>query len=195
LLNTVKAKNDKTKAASAARLAAKKEVAQKLKSEDAKVKAQGLAALNAGKEGEAARLLAFYLKKNPGDKAASQALFKARAGMRQRVDGILEEAARVLVDGDKAKARELANQALALDSENVRAKKILSQAGEEAPKPPAEQLRKDYYAGVELYLKGDLAGAVSTWKSVLAADPGNLDARRSLAQAELELAALKKRGK
>ena len=195
LLETVKAKNDKTKAASAARKAVKQDVAKRLKDEDAKVLKQGLAALKEGKDGEAARLLAFYLKKNPGDKAASKALFKARSASRQRVDGLLQEAGRDLVGGDKAKARSLAKQALEIDAENGRAKKLLAQAGEEGPKPPAEQLRKDYYAGVELYLKGDLSGAVAAWKKVLEADPGNLDARRSLAQAELELTALKKRGK
>lgn len=195
LLDTVKAKNDKTKAAAAARQAVKKDVAKKLKAEDDKVRQQGLAALKAGKNGEAARLLSFYLKKNPADKEAGKALYKARAASRQKVDGLLQEAARHLVDGDKAKAKGLAQQALEQDPENARAKKLLAQAGESGPKAPAEELRKQYYAGVELYLKGDLTGAVADWKKVLEADPGHLDARRSLTQAELELAALKKRGK
>jgi tetratricopeptide (TPR) repeat protein len=193
LLETVKAKDEKTKAAAAARQSVQKDVAKRLKAEDAKVRNQGLAALKAGKASEAARLLSFYLKKNPSDKEASKALFKARAISRQKIDGLLQDAARALVDGDKAKARQLAKQAADMDPDNTRAQKLLSQAGEEGPKPPAEQLRKDYYAGVELYLKGDLTGAVATWKKVLAADPGHLDSRRSLAQAELELTALKKR--
>lgn len=195
LLETVQAKNEKTKAAAAARQAVKKDVAKKLKAEDDKIRKQGLAALKAGKNGEAARLLAFYLKKNPNDKEAAKALYKSRAASRQKVDGLLQEAARQLVDGNKAKAQSFAKQALEQDPENARAKKLLAQAGESGPKAPAEELRKQYYAGVELYLKGDLTGAVNNWKKVLEADPGHLDARRSLTQAELELTALKKRGK
>jgi tetratricopeptide (TPR) repeat protein len=193
LLETVKAKDEKTKAAAAARQSVQKDVAKRLKAEDAKVRNQGIAALKAGKAGEAARLLSFYLKKNPSDKEASKALYKARAISRQKIDQLLQDAARLLADGDKAQARKLAKQAADMDPDNSRAQKLLSQAGEEGPKAPAEQLRKDYYAGVELYLKGDLTGAVAIWKKVLAADPGHLDSRRSLAQAELELTALKKR--
>ena len=195
LLETVKSKNDKTKAAEAARQAAKKDVAKRLKAEDDKVRKQGMAALKEGKNGEATRLLSFYLKKNPKDKEASKALYKARSASRQKVDDLMQEAARQLVAGNKAKAQSLAKQALEQDPENARAKKLLDQAGQSAPKAPAEELRKQYYAGVELYLKGDLTGAVNNWKKVLEADPGHLDARRSLAQAELELSALKKRGK
>jgi tetratricopeptide (TPR) repeat protein len=199
LLSTVKAKDAKTKAAAAARQDAKKDVAKKLQAEDNKIKAQGLAALKAGKHAEAVKLLSFYLKKNPKDRAAEDSLFKARSSVRQKVDALLQEAARVLVEDDRAKAAKLAAEALALDPGNARAKKLAAQAGDSKPAAPAgaspEQLRKDYYAGVEQYLKGDLAGAIGTWKKVLAADAGQLDARRSLSQAELELVALKKHAK
>lgn len=184
------------KAAQAAKKDASKAVAQKLKAEDQKVLAQGLAALNAGKDGEAMRLLDFYLKKNPGDKKAETALFKARAQVRQKGDELLQAAARELVAGNRAQAQALAGQALELDPGNARARKLMEQAGQ-APAAPvnAEAVRKLYYAGVEQYLAGDLAGAVDTWKKVLAQDGKHLDANRSLARAQLELAALKKRGK
>lgn len=197
LLKTVAAKApSEDKVALAAKKAAKKDVDKKLKAEDAKVLKQGLADLKAGKVGEAARLLDFYVKKNPGDKGAQTALFKARAQLRQKTDDLLQAAARELVAGNRAQAKALAGQALDLDANNARARKLLEQAGQ-APAAPvnADAVRKLYYAGVEQYLSGDLAGAVDTWKKVLAQDAKHLDANRSLARAQLELAALKKRGK
>jgi tetratricopeptide (TPR) repeat protein len=184
------------KAAAAAKKAASQAVAQKLKAEDQKVLKQGLAALKAAKYGEAMRLLDFYLKKNPGDKGAQTALFKARAQVRQKTDELLQAAARELVAGDREKTKALASEALAMDPGNTRARKLLEQSGQ-APAAPvnADAVRKLYYAGVEQYLAGDLAGAVETWKKVLAQDANHLDANRSLARAQLELAALKKRGK
>lgn len=183
------------KAAAAAKKSAAKAVAKKLKAEDEKVLKQGLAALSAGKNGEAMRLLDFYLKKNPGDKKAQTALFKARAQVRQKTDELLQGAARELVAGDRTKAKALANQALEIDPGNARARKLLEQAGQAPAVVNADAVRKLYYAGVEQYLAGDLAGAVETWKKVLAQDPKHLDANRSLARAQLELAALKSRGK
>jgi cytochrome c-type biogenesis protein CcmH/NrfG len=86
---------------------------------------------------------------------------------------------------------------LDLDPQNVRASELLEKSGEAPAKPKIDHdaLRKLYYAGVEQYLQGDLAGAVATWKNVLEQDPEQLDAKRSLAQAELELDALRKRAK
>lgn len=197
LQKTVSAKTSKAeKAAQQAKQAASKAVAQKLKSEDHKVRQQGLAALKAGKVGEAMRLLDFYLKKNPTDNSAKTALYQARAQVRQRSDELLQAAARELVAGNRDKTKELAAQVLAMDEGNVRARKLMAQAGQAAAAPVnAEAIRKLYYAGVEQYLAGDLAGAVVTWKKLLAQDPKHLDANRSLARAQLELAALKQRGK
>lgn len=197
LLKTVASKTGSgDKAALAAKKAAKSDVDKKLKAEDQKVLKQGLADLKAGKVGEAARLLDFYVKKNPGDKGAQTALFKARAQLRQKTDELLQGAARELVAGNRTQAKALAGQALAMDANNARARKLLEQAGQAAAAPVnADAVRKQYYAGVEQYLSGDLAGAVETWKKVLAQDAKHLDANRSLARAQLELAALKKRGK
>ena len=180
----------------AARKAVRKDVDRRLKDEDAKVRERGLAAAKAGKDAEAVRLLGFYMKKNPGDKAAGKALTQARGRLGEAVDELLQGAARELVGGDRGKAKDLAAQALKLDPESARARKLLEQAGQaEAPKTDAAAVKKLYYDGVEQYLSGDLAAAVATWKKVLAQDPEHLDAKRSLARAELELDALKKRGK
>jgi tetratricopeptide (TPR) repeat protein len=197
LLKRVEGKANKSEqAAQAARKAASKAVAKKLKDEDRKVLHAGMAAVKAGKLAEANRLLDFYLKKNPGDKAARTALFKVRAQLRQQTDELLQSAGRELVAGHTDQAKSLAGQALSLDPGNARARKLLEQSGQ-APAAPVntEAARKQYYAGVEQYLAGDLASAIQTWKQVLKLDPEHLDAKRSLARAELELAALKKRGK
>jgi|GEM_PF-4492275 len=175
-------------AAAAARKAAHERVAERLKAQEA---------LSAGRLAEAVRLLGFYLKKNPNAAAAELSLTKARAQLRGQVEDRLSDAAAALAGGDRSKARQAAQAALDLDPQNVRAGQLLAQAGEAPAKPKADhdQLRKLYYAGVEQYLQGDLAGAVATWKKVLDGDPEQLDAKRSLAQAELELDALRKRGK
>jgi tetratricopeptide (TPR) repeat protein len=184
-------------AAAAARQAAHERVAESLKAQDAAVLKKGQAALEAGRLGEAVRLLDFYLKKNPNAEAARLSLTKARAQLRGQVEDRLSDAAADLAGGDRAKARRSAQDALDLDPQNVRASELLAKAGEAPAKPKVdhEALRKLYYAGVEQYLQGDLAGAVATWKKVLDQDPDQLDAKRSLAQAELELEALRKRGK
>jgi tetratricopeptide (TPR) repeat protein len=196
LLKTVAKKAGKSeKAAQAARQAASKAVAKKLKDEDSKVLKQGLAALKAGKQGEGIRLLDFYLKKNPGDQGARTALFKARAQVRQASDELLQSAGRELVAGRREAAHSLAQKALDLDPNNARARKLLEQSGKAAAAVDMAGVRKLYYAGVEQYLQGDLAAAVKTWNQVLAQDPQHLDAKRSLTRAQLELAALKKRGK
>jgi tetratricopeptide (TPR) repeat protein len=184
-------------AAAAARKAAHERVAERLKAQDAQVLKQGQEALSAGRLSEAVRLLGFYLKKNPNAAAAELSLTKARAQLRGQVEDRLSDAAAALAGGDRSKARQAALAALDLDPQNVRANQLLAQAGEAPAKPKVghDQLRKLYYAGVEQYLQGDLAGAVATWKKVLDGDPDQLDAKRSLAQAELELDALRKRGK
>jgi tetratricopeptide (TPR) repeat protein len=197
LLKQVAAKaSPADKAAQTARKDASQAVAKRLKAEDQKVLKQGMDALQAGKTGEAVRLLDFYLKKNPADKQAQSALFRARAQVRQRADELLQAAGRELVAGKRGEAQSLAKQALELDPGNARARKLLEQAGQ-APAEPvnAEAVRRLYYSGVEQYLGGDLAGAVGTWKKVLAQDAKHLDANRSLARAQLELDALKRRGK
>ena len=69
-----------------------------------------------------------------------------------------------------------------------------------APPPVVSAARRSaarelYSQGVERYLNGDLKGAVKAWHLVLLKDPNHKDAKRSLARAELELEALRKRGK
>jgi len=189
-----KAQGDKTE--QAARQAAKGAVDKKLKAEDEKLLKQGLAAFKAGKHGQAVRLLDYFLKKNKGDKGAQTTLVKARALLRQKVDGLLQEAGRELVAGHRDKAHQLAAQALAEDAGNARARKMMGQAGKAEPKAvDAGSVRSLYYAGVEQYLQGDLQGAVNTWKRVLVMDAEHLDAKRSITRAQMELEALKKRAK
>lgn len=184
-------------AAAAARKAAKDRVAERLKAQDAQVLAQGRKALDAGQLAEAVRLLDFYLRKNPKDAGARRDLYRARARSRQAVDDLLDRGDEALGTGDRAQAHGLALKALEQDPGNARAAQLLARTGQAlaAPKTDKDAIRREYYAGVEQYLQGDLAGAVGTWKKVLGEDPNNLDAKRSLARAELELEALRKRGK
>jgi tetratricopeptide (TPR) repeat protein len=197
LLKQAQAKTHGGDAAVAARKAAKERVAERLKAEDAKVLKQGLAAVDAGRLGDAVRLLDFYLKKNPKDRGARSALFKARAKLREQRDDQLDQAAQALAGGDRGRARKLAQQVLDQDPGNAPATQLLLQAGQAPAKPKRDEeaVKRLYYAGVEQYLAGDLAGAVDTWKKVLGQEPDHLDAKRSLARAELELEALRKRGK
>ena len=117
--------------------------------------------------------------------------------------GQLDEAVRLLDFYLKKNPKDAAGRSALF---KARARQMEAQSGPAAavqarptptpvPRADADEVKRLYYAGVEQYLAGDLAGAVGTWKKVLAEEPDHLDAKRSLARAELELEALKKRGK
>lgn len=183
-------------AASAAREAARPAVARTLETQDAAVRRRGLAAFHDGRNADAAKLLGFYLQKNPGDAAIQKALVEARGRMRAAVDDILRRGTDALAAGDRAQAGSLAAQALEADPGNARARSLQDEAGRAASKKlDLEAIRKLYYNGVEQYLAGDLPAAVATWTEVLKLQPDHLDAQRSLARAQLELDALKRLGK
>lgn len=194
-LARIKVKSAKQDSAGAARKAARKAVTAKLKSEDARVLKDGMAAFKAGKMGAAVRLLDFYVRKHSSDKAALQTLYKAKGQLRQQVDDLLSQAGRKLVADDKAGAKADLQQALVLDPGNARANMMLTQitGSQGSQKVSAEALKKNYFQGVDAYLDGDLPKAIGIWKKILESDPGHLDARRSLSQAEVELAALQKK--
>lgn len=194
-LAKIKSKSAKQDSASAARKAVRKAVVSKLKSEDEKVLQGGLAAFKAGKLGQAVKLLDFYARKHPDSKAALQSLYKAKSQLSQQVDDLLQQAGRSLAGADKPGAKALIAKALALDPGSARANKMLAQVtgSEGTEKASAEQLKKQYFTGVDAYLDGDLPKAIGIWKKILEADPGHLDARRSLSQAEVELVALQKK--
>lgn len=183
-------------AAAAARKSAQAAVERRLKAEDERVRERGVEAYRQGKDSEAVRLLDFYLAKNPGDAGIQTMLIKARGRMRAAVDGLLQSGRDALASGDRVKASTLAGKALDLDPGDARALALQKEAGR-APEKRVDQdaVRKLYYDGVEQYLAGDLASAVATWKKVLQQAPDNLDAKRSLDRAELELEALRQRGK
>jgi tetratricopeptide (TPR) repeat protein len=183
-------------AAKAARRAARSAVARRLKTEDAAMKRRGLAAFRDGRNADAARLLDFYLRHNPGDSLVEKDLVKARGRMRAAVDELLRQSEDSLAAGDRDRAGSLAAQALEQDPGNARARYLQHEAGlAPVKKLDLEAVRKLYYDGVEQYLAGDLQGAVATWTEVLKQDPDHLDAQRSLARAQLELQALKNIGK
>ena len=194
-LKRVKSKTTaKQKSALAAKRLARKAVASRLKSEDEKILKQGLAAAKDGKLSQAVRLLDFYVRKNPGNKQAAQAFFKAKSELGQEVEDLLQRAGRMLVDNDKDGAKQLIDKALALDPDNTRANKMLAQVtgSQGVLEVSQDALKKSYFEGVDAYLDGDLPKAIGIWKKILAVDPGHLDAQRSLSQAEVELSALQK---
>ncbi len=158
---------------------------------DAEVLTEAARAMSAGHLQAAVRLLGFYVRNHPGDADARRKLSLARAKLLAQAQDLLDQADAARTDGDSDGAAELAKRARVLDPGNTRAKAFLvaagqAQAGQGAPSQAA------YYEGVKLYLKGDMAKARDAWKAVLEADPGNLDAKRSLDHVEAELAALQK---
>jgi tetratricopeptide (TPR) repeat protein len=152
-LGRVKKRTAQQDSAGAARKAAAKAVALRLKGEDEKVKKDGLAAFKAGNWSAAARLLDFYSRKHPKDAGVKASLYQAKSRL-------------------------------------LSAKPA---GGAPAKAASGEALKKQYFEGVDSYLEGNLPKAIGIWKKILAADPGHLDARRSLSQAEVELAALQKK--
>jgi len=200
LLNLAKVRNDAAeRAASSAREKVAHTLEERQKAEDEAVRERGVSAFDAGHYAEAIRLLDFYLRKAPGDRKAGTLLVKARGRLRAEADEWLREGEAALNAGDHKQAGAFAAKALEVDPANRRALALKRDAGAAPPTavPPAdpEEVRRMYYAGVEQYLAGNLAAAVVTWKQVLRMEPDHLDAKRSLERAEMELQALKERGK
>ncbi len=180
---------------SKARSDARKRAANTLRAEDKKVLEQGRKALKEGKFAVAVRALEFYAKRDPKDAKAGADLRMARSRLRQQVDLALQSAGRKMVEEDKAGAKRLIEEALALDPNNARGNQMLKQltGAKSAQKATAEEVKSLYFKGVDSYLDGKLDEAIATWKKVLALDPEHPDARRSVRQAQLEQEALKAR--
>jgi tetratricopeptide (TPR) repeat protein len=151
-----------------------------------------------------------FLAKVKKSSAKSESASAARKQARQAVASKLKsEDEKVLKEGlAAAKNRQWAQAVKLLDFYSrkhpkdasartalYKAKSELLQSKPSAPKAAvsAAALKKQYFDGVDSYLEGDLPKAIGIWKKILAADPGHLDARRSLSQAEVELAALQKK--
>lgn len=194
-LSKVKVQNNQSQSAQAAQQAARSAAASTFKTEDAQVLRDGLKALDEGHLGAAVRLLDFYCRKHPEDGKALQNLYKAKSELGQQVGDLLEQAGRDLAANDKAGAKSLVHRALTLDPGSSRANTMLAQleGHQDQAQANTEELKKRYFLGVDAYLDGNLPKAIEIWKKILAEDPGNLDARRSLSQAQLELAALEKK--
>jgi tetratricopeptide (TPR) repeat protein len=72
--------------------------------------------------------------------------------------------------------------------------KARSEAGRELTKAELDRVRDLNYAGVNLYIKGNLEGAIAQWEKALEIDPGNIDVLKNFERANNELNELKKRG-
>ncbi len=187
----------KARAAARARRTARAAVRRRLEAQDREVLGEARAAFSAGRWSAAARLLAFYTGHHPDDSRELRRLTEARGRARAEEEEYLRRGRAALASGDRSRALADARAALADVPDDARAAALESAAARgPAPAAPAPvdgaAVRRLYYAGVERYLDGDLAGAVATWNRVLAMRPDDLDARRSLARAELELKALRR---
>lgn len=166
----------------------------KQESEDQKILAQGMALLDKGNAAESVRILSYFVKGHPGHAAARQALYKSRSQLLRQVSNELDKAELARDAGDPVAAKAFVAKALELDADNARAIGLNLELTGTALKLDlsAQDLQALYFQGVKQYLKGDLTEAKSTWKSLLASDPGHLEARRNLQRVDAELVALAK---
>ncbi|HTB23199.1 MAG TPA: tetratricopeptide repeat protein [bacterium] len=155
---------------------------------------------------EAARMLKLAGAASQAPKAVVAARVAARPAVARRLrsddSGTKRRGMAAFKAGRDAEAVRLLGFYLRNNPDDLAVKKALTQARARtmrrgsvraaAKKVDQEAVRKLYYDGVEQYLAGDLRGAVATWTEVLRQEPDHLDAQRSLARAQVELAALKR---
>jgi tetratricopeptide (TPR) repeat protein len=78
--------------------------------------------------------------------------------------------------------------------QKARESKARSGAGRELTKAEFDRVTELNYAGVNLYIKGNLEGAIAQWQKALEIDPANIDVVKNYDRANNELNELKKRG-
>jgi len=72
--------------------------------------------------------------------------------------------------------------------------KARSGAGRELNRAELDRVRELNYEGVNLYIKGNMEGAIAQWQKALDIDPGNIEVVKNFDRANNELVELKKRG-
>jgi tetratricopeptide (TPR) repeat protein len=175
----------------AAKAAAKK---PKISSADLALLKGGQAALEKGKYKAAVSQLDYFVKAHPDSAEGKKAIYKARSRYRKAVEDLVMEASQSLEDGKEAEAKAKLNQALDLDPNHVAANTMIKNlTGSVAKqKVSAQDTKKLYFEGVNLYLDGKITESVKVWKEVLEQNPDHIEAKQSLARAEADLKALKK---
>ncbi len=93
-----------------------------------------------------------------------------------------------------AQAKIVFSQVLALDPRNRTANDyIVKLTGSQSEvKVAAEKVRKMYYQGVDLYVKGKIKEAIQAWQEVRVLDPNNEDATINIKRAKAKLLAIRK---
>jgi tetratricopeptide (TPR) repeat protein len=161
----------------------------RVSAEDLALLKAGQQALDKGKYKAAVNQLAYFVKAHPNSAEGKKAMYKARSRYRKAVEDLVMEASQSLEDGKEADAKKKLNQALDLDPNHVAANTMIKNlTGHVAQqKLSAEDTKKLYFQGVNLYLDGKISDAVKVWRDLLKQDPDHIEAKQSLARAEVEL--------
>jgi tetratricopeptide (TPR) repeat protein len=144
-----------------------------------------MAALQEGKLERALELLSAALKEKPGNPEIGRRFEEALAGLKNQ-----GHAAYAQGKSETAGKRWMCALRF-LDSSPAKGRihpSLRAEVRAQLDRLTAEQMEK----GLLSYRKGDIPGAIAAWKTILAYDPGNEEAARSVRTASIQLENLKK---
>jgi Tfp pilus assembly protein PilF len=150
------------------------------------------AAEEAGRVFEARRYYEAALRANPASADAGAALERLDAEASARADALAKKAASALDAGEYGRAEALANDALAYQPDNGRARSVLAAVSSSREKKPgAEAARRDYRAvymkGIEAYTDHNYAAAIAYWEQIPAESDLYAKAARNIERAKTVL--------
>lgn len=150
--------------------------------------------LQKGKLKEALQSLELAKQIDPNNEKIKASLFNVHKEVRNKVAALLQEGASLFESGSKDQAQKKFNEVLGLEPNNEKAneyvKKMTGQQSHE--KVDAENAKKLYYDGVNLYINGKIHEAIQTWKECLKEDPGNVNAQKNIDKAMVKLQSIEK---
>lgn len=156
--------------------------------------AAGDKAEQAGKLREAIQSFGKAVAVDPSSAEAHQRLDQARVRRSVRIDDLLKEGQALVGAGDSKSARAKFEGVLALDPNNDKANDQIRQiTGQKSQaKVDAEQAKKIYYEGVNLYINGKIEDAIVKWQECLRLDPGNANVTNNINRAKAKLQTIQK---
>ena len=164
------------------------------KSEFEKALSSGDRSEKAGKLRDAVQAFSRAVFVDPGNGEAKQRLDGARVHRSVKIEELLKDGQALFEGGNQKGSQEKFNDVLALDPNNEKAndyiKKMTGQQSQ--AKADAEQVKKIYYEGVNLYINGKIEEAITKWQECLKMDPSNINATSNINKAKAKLQSIQK---
>lgn len=156
--------------------------------------AAGEEAEKTGKYREAIQAFTKAVSAVPTSVSAKQRLDSVRVHRSVRIEDLLNEGQSLMETHNTQGAQAKFNSVLALDPNNDKAneniKKLTGQRSQ--VRVDADQAKKIYYEGVNLYINGKIEDAIVKWQECLRLDPGNANVPVNISKAKAKLQSIQK---